>query len=704
MPPADEAGAARADKEYMRIFGPQMPGNQQTAQRAMVILCRGLLLVGVAAVFLWCYAAMQFNGLQHVEAMDQAQVARNLARGEGFTTQFIRPLSLWRLAERTPARDTRMDRHPDLQNPPAYPALLGTLFYIVEKGDMKAGGAVESGKGRAATGGMGRHILILFSWPIVWAVLSVAWFCVVAQKAWSYRLSAAALPWHTAGILGCLVMCGLSWVPATSFKVGPDIGFTVFGPDCWLVYGLGLPLALLNGWLVYLIGQRLFDRRAGTVAALLFIVSETTCQFAISGLSTMLAMAWIGLATLALVVAAEWRESDSRSRVAAGLALAAAALIGAGFLTKYGAGWLLLPACLLCWRWWGWWRGAIVALGMALVFLMVTGPWLVRNHAVSHSVLGLAQYSILERTPMMPGDQLQRMLEAGITHRAAKAVLEKTVANAYAWWTGSPWMGGAGLVVTAFVAVVFYRFRRPLANQLKWFAAGGSLLWFLVVCMVGVEPRVGQSLAQAGNLVVLALPWMAVFSAAMICVWLDALRSGDLFQRHAAIAILAVAAVFPTAMRMALPASRLPYPPYHPPLLAQIASGFEPAELMVSDQPWAVAWYGDRRCIWLPYSVDQFYKINMDKHIAAMLLTPITLNSRLLTEVLTSEWKPWSPVLAFLDFPKNFPLQSGRIFVGHDLTPVPWQVFGSVSIKDLSGGINMILLSDRKRWADNLGP
>ena len=38
---------------------------------------------------------------------------------------------------------------------------------------------------------------------------------------------------------------------------------------------------------------------------------------------------------------------------------------------------------------------------MALAFLAVTAPWLARNYVVSHSVLGLAQYSIIERTPAM---------------------------------------------------------------------------------------------------------------------------------------------------------------------------------------------------------------------------------------------------------------------------------------------------------------
>jgi len=41
------------------------------------------------------------------------------------------------------------------------------------------------------------------------------------------------------------------------------------------------------------------------------------------------------------------------------------------------------------------------------------------------------------------------------------------------------------------------------------------------------------------------------------------------------------------------------YPPYFPPILQQAASFAKPNELTASDQPWAMAWYGQRQCVWL---------------------------------------------------------------------------------------------------------
>jgi hypothetical protein len=76
--------------------------------------------------------AAKFQGLQSPVAMDQAQVARNLARGEGFSTRLIRPLSL--------VFHTRLQRHPDLYNAPAYPFVLSLAYRLRHPSDKVTAG------------------------------------------------------------------------------------------------------------------------------------------------------------------------------------------------------------------------------------------------------------------------------------------------------------------------------------------------------------------------------------------------------------------------------------------------------------------------------------------------------------------------------------------------------------------------------------
>ncbi len=72
------------------------------------------ILIALVLIFLYLmFMAGQFHGLTDANAMDYAQVARNLAQGEGFTTNFIKPISL--------TINASLDRHPDLTYPPLHP-------------------------------------------------------------------------------------------------------------------------------------------------------------------------------------------------------------------------------------------------------------------------------------------------------------------------------------------------------------------------------------------------------------------------------------------------------------------------------------------------------------------------------------------------------------------------------------------------------
>ena len=85
-----------------------------------------LILSGLAG---WI-GIREFNGLRTVEAMDLAQQARQLSTGKGFTTKFIRPLSLWQMRAKMGNDAPPVSAFPETLHPPLYPLVLGAFFKI----------------------------------------------------------------------------------------------------------------------------------------------------------------------------------------------------------------------------------------------------------------------------------------------------------------------------------------------------------------------------------------------------------------------------------------------------------------------------------------------------------------------------------------------------------------------------------------------
>ncbi|MEM7147330.1 MAG: glycosyltransferase family 39 protein [Verrucomicrobiota bacterium] len=63
---------------------------------AAVIIRRSLYLI-MMIWLLWFYLGLDFRGLNTPQGIDQAQVAREIARGNGFETKMVRPLALYQL-------------------------------------------------------------------------------------------------------------------------------------------------------------------------------------------------------------------------------------------------------------------------------------------------------------------------------------------------------------------------------------------------------------------------------------------------------------------------------------------------------------------------------------------------------------------------------------------------------------------------------
>jgi hypothetical protein len=128
--------------------------------------------------------------------------------------------------------------------------------------------------------------------------------------------------------------------------------------------------------------------------------------------------------------------------------------------------------------------------------------------------------------------------------------------------------------------------------------------------------------------------------------------------------------------------SSVAYPPYYPPEIQQTAGWMKEGELTMSDVPWAVAWYGQRQCVWLTLNTqNDFFAVNDNlKPVQALYLTPETMDSRFVSDWVKTRDFSWGgfilQVVTQHQIPPGFPL---RIAPGGFL---PEQLF----------------LTDRERW------
>jgi hypothetical protein len=110
------------------------------------------------------------------------------------------------------------------------------------------------------------------------------------------------------------------------------------------------------------------------------------------------------------------------------------------------------------------------------------------------------------------------------------------------------------------------------------------------------------------------------------------------------------------------PSGRVQWPPYVPPFIAILNSWTNEDEIIASDMPWAVAWYADRKSLWLPATVNDFIALNdyneLNGRIVGLYLTPITGNGRFVSDIIKGEYKEWAPFILRNVSTKDFPLRA----------------------------------------------
>lgn len=620
-----------------------MPGLQEWIHsieegKGAAIIKRVFLLLLFAALAA-AYDIREFKNFTTSEAMDSAQISRNIAEGRGFTTHFIRPLSIRLIKKGEGDVSMLKGEHPDLMHAPVYPAMIAGLMKVL---------------------------------PI-------------------------------------------------EYKVPKGVTFMVYAPEVWIaVFNQLLFAALL--FAVYGLAARTFDPEVAKVTVVILAVTEIFWRFSVSGLPTL----WLCLLTVLIarcLVAMESRIRESEpvavgtqlldplaeaapaaiaplrplgSGWILGMAALTGLLVGIGMMTRYSYGFLILPVLGFAGAFFGSRRGQTIAT-IAIVFALVSTPWLVRNYQLCERPFGLAGFAAVQGTPSFTGNKLERSMPANLALEMNKVTLaqysRKLVENASVTVQEDlPRLGGSW-VTALFLVGLLVPFRSPSLRRLRLFLLLSLLLLVIVQSLGRTMLSAASREITSENLLILLVPLVFMFGVGMFFTLIDQLQFAFPQYRAAAVSLLVTIAALPLVLLFLPPRSiPLAYPPYHPPFIQEVADWMRKDELMMSDMPWAVAWYGNKKCVWTTLDAGNvrggdFFAINdYLKPINALYLTPITMDARFLSEFLKSQEGVWSRFvldsMLRTNVPIGFPLKrSPRGFLP-----------------------DFLFLSDRVRWQGNNPP
>lgn len=596
-----------------------------------------LLLLLLALGYNW----RAYHNLNTEEAMDSAQLARNLAEGNGYTTLYLRPYGLHlvhdrnmeRYADRVAPTNADFYRikdnlHPDISNPPVYPTVLA--------------------------GWMKVYPLLLTSADFIRQYTPwVKGRMPPIDQDWKNRL------WTSNG--------RFAWVPQDYF-------IAVFNQGLFL-------LAVV---MTYHLAKRLFDVNVARLSAVALLGCELLWRFSVSGLSTLLLLViFLALVWSLVLLDEEFREPRRTLRGMLLLTMVPGLLLGLGTLTTYAFGWLLVPVLtfLIAFSGRRWKTMSVITL---IIFTSMFGPWVFRNVVVSGLPFGTRTFDVLQGT-LFPQQQLERSLRPDFKANQFRACLYKIRANVERIVEDElPRLGGSW-VMPFFLVGLLLRFRNPGINHLRHF-----MLWTILVLVVAHalgRTHVSENSPQINseNLLALLTPLVLVYGASLFFILLDQMELALPKLRYVIIGVFLLVVCMPLLSVMVGWKGRMPvYPPYAPETIKRFSSWMKENELVMSDVPAAVAWYGHRQSVLLTLDAEsQFFGVNdFIKPVRCLYLTQKTADLRPYSDWMARGEGSWGSFAATAFFnqrtPAAFPLHAIKL--------------------DLMAG--QIVCLDRERWKE----
>lgn len=499
------------------------------ASRTNVFLVIRLLLAVTLALLCFSQLFFTFRGLDKPEAMDQAQIARQMARGQGMTTKCLAPFDI-RVRSQAAEEGLDFNNYRSSAYAPLHPMMLATAIRIT-----------------------GYH----------------------------HFNNKRMIPDQEMVYDGDRVVATVS---------------TIF-----------FALALL---LSYILLKKLFDEILASTVVLLMGFSQLLLQFAVSGLAQpMLMCLFIGV--VACVGAAIHADIYSKSKQV--LLYNVLAYIFAVLMchTCTISAWCMLGLIIfsgLYFRPKGMY--AIIGVSMGVILALIPTTIMLQPAGGISAAFQQAFYG-----GFGVGD-MERMMrstdEFGLSVDSTNFFLRLLGATFSQSSTMYEHMGSI-IVTPFFLLSLFNRYRNPVTNGLKW------LIFSCWLCACAGMALFGEtSLMGVAQISIIFTPFFAAYGLSLVFIFLARLQIGENFTTIRGLAIAGIFLIssglflfeFPHQLQLGILTSArgIPqFPPYYPNKLnGQLHDITNPQDIIVTDQPWAVAWYADRKALWLPTRVSSY--------------------------------------------------------------------------------------------------
>jgi hypothetical protein len=518
------------------------------------IIIRRILFFFLLVLLTITNLVVLFRGLSSPQAMDQAQIGRNIARDGTFTTKFIRPVAVWQ-AEKASEGAVSFENFRDTYHAPLNPLILGAVLKLVGADDPEAWQMPKDGR--------------LYRLDRVIATVSTLFF---------------------------LMAIGVN----------------------------------------YLLVSRIFDIKIAGVTALLMLFCQLFWDYAVSGLPQMLMML---LFSCGAYFAYRATEKTVEGQVAVVPALVAGFFFVLLALAHWIGVWIVfgyaIYAAIMFTP-----RGLVAGLVLAMMLLAGLFPMMVADQ-VSGSPFGTAFLVLYNGLAGGSESFIMRLHDLDQQPLSTDGLLTKVLRTMLLQGTDIlPFLGGIVAAPLFFISLL-HPFKRASIAHFRWAILSMWLAAVLGMALFGVEAKG----LHPNQIHLLFAPVMTAYGLAFLSIlWsrLNIPKNMPVAENAHLILVILLSALpmllaLPQKVRigMNLGEKGFPqWPPYYPPALnIHLKQLVQPDEIVVSDQPWAVAWYADRMSLWLPAKKDGFTTLErraeeLKTPFVGLLISPSSFGSK----------------------------------------------------------------------------